>query len=260
MRIIKRTAENYRDLLMTLLPKGRAWNRETDSVLAQLMHAKGEEFALIDGRMVELRTERDTRLSSELLVDHEEDLGLPDECSSNEETITERRFAANSKLIEIGALNKQYYIDLASDLGWTIEIEEFTPFWSGVGVSGDPCGRNEVIFNWKVWIHVSPEDWLWIYFTSGSSSSGDPLIRVPGTETLLCILKRSAPAHTRMLWEYIGPEFGAGFDDSFDSIRSDDPSWLAGEFNRAFASSFDVYYGGGDYERNAFDDGFYKQL
>jgi uncharacterized protein YmfQ (DUF2313 family) len=211
-----------------------------ESVLSQLLYGKADELARIDQRTADLQVEREITLSTELLSDHELDLGLPDECSELGETIVERRRTAHAKLTEVGGLNKQYYVDLLLTLGWVATIEEVPPF------------------SWKVTIYVSPEDW--VYFVCGASVSGDQLIKALGTAASRCILQKYAPAHTEVIFEYAGPAFGAGFDRSFDSIPSDDPAWLAGAFTRAFGAGFDLYYGGGEFEPNAFGDGFYKPI
>ena len=258
--IKKRSTEDYKQLLKNLLPWGKAWNRDGDSILDQLMHTKGDELSRIDVRMSDLLKERDTRKTLELLIDHEEDLGLPDDCTELGATIAERRNIAHNKLIEIGGLNRQYYIDLMDDLGYgDIDIEEYTPFWSGQGTSGEACGDQTNIFYWKVNISIDPDNWF--PFRAGMSLAGDRLLRVAGMETVRCILNRVKPAHTNLLFGYYLYAFDESFDSSFNSIPSggDSGAIIGAAFSRAFSSAFDVYYGGGDFEFTAFDDSFSKE-
>ncbi len=236
-----RTALNYRALLQSLLPKGRAWNRDKGSVLTEFLYGQAEEFARVDGRSLDLLSERDTRISSELLVDHEKDLGLPDSCSEADETIQERRLSAHARLIALGQQSPAYFIELALAAGWTITITEFSPFWCGVGASGDECGDQTNIFHWKVTITVNTGV---IYFICGSSQSGDPLQFIPGTESLMCILNKYKPGHTVLTFDVDGIEFGIGYNSAFDSVPSGAESYLVGAFGRGFGSGFDVYWGG----------------
>lgn len=247
-----KTPTEYLRLLQSLLPFGRAWNRDDDSNMSKFLLAQADEFSRVDSRSDDLLQERDTRYSSELLIDHEIDLGLPDECSRNGQTISERRLAAHSKLIALGQQNPAYFIELAAAYGWTITITEYTPFWCGLGAMGDMCGRQEVIFYWKVSIAFSGEV---VYFTSGSSEAGDPLTFVPGTSSLICMLKKYKPAHTTLIFDYTGPGFDRGFSSGFDSLPSEEDDYLEGGFDKGFSIGFDVHYGGG-FDKNGFGDGF----
>jgi len=248
-----RAAKEYLRLLQSLLPKGKAWNRDEDSTLSGFLYGQAEEFARVDGRSSDLLVERSTLTTNELLTDHENDLGLPDACSNEDETITERRHNAHSKLIQLGQQTSQYYIDIASAMEWTITITEFSPFISGVNSSGDSCGDSEVIFYWLVTIDLSSSNI--IYFTSGNSQSGDLLQQINDIDYLICKLNQLKPAHTKIIYEYEGVEFGMGFDTSFDSVPSGSDDHLTGAFNQSFGLGFDVYLGG-DFDSGAFDAGF----
>ncbi len=254
----KRSSSDYKNLLLGLLPKGKAWNRDEGSILDQLLHSESEELSRIDVRTYDLRVERDTRATLELLTDHENDLGLPDECFEEGMTIQERRNMAHGKLIEIGGLNKQYYLDLVEELGWgTIDITEFKPFWSGNGVSGEACGDQNNIFYWQVSINIAPDDW--IYFRADVSVAGDRLLRIAGSSIIRCILDRLKPAHTRIIYNYYLYAFDRSFSSAFDSIYSD-AAYYNGAFTKAFSTAFYVYYGGGAFDFTAFDSSFDKQI
>lgn len=251
-----RTPTEYLRLLQSLLPKGRAWNRDEGSVLTEFLYGETDELSRVDGRSDDLLEERDTRYASELLIDHEIDLGLPDECAELPQTITERRRIAHSRLITLGQQNPAYFIELAAAYGWTITITEYKPFWCGVGAIGDPCGDQEVIFYWKVTIEYGGGDI--IYFTSGSSEAGDPLSFIPVAATsLICMLNKYKPAHTTLLFDYSGPEFGKGYSSAFYSLPSGEDDYLEGSFWREFGAGFDVHYGG-EYDKDALSGDFRK--
>ena len=81
--------QDYLRLLQKLLPPGKAWTRDIDSRLTQLMHGEAEELARVDARSEDLKRERDTRRTLELITEHEADFDLPDICTDPAETITE---------------------------------------------------------------------------------------------------------------------------------------------------------------------------
>ena len=119
-----KSAAEYRELLKSLLPKGSAWTRSTSSFLHEVMYGLAGEFSRIDGRSEDLLVERSTLTTSELISDHETDLGIPDDCSILAETLDERRQYANAKLIAYGRQNPAYFIELAAALGYSCTITE----------------------------------------------------------------------------------------------------------------------------------------
>jgi len=250
-----RSVIEYLRMLQSLLPHGKAWNREEGSTLTEFLYGEAEELARVDSRSEDLLTERDTRYTSELLTDHENDLGLPDECSDAEETIQERRDACHSRLIALGQQNPAYYIELAAAFGWDITITEFSPFWCGYHRSGDPCGDQTNIFYWKVTISLRNSNI--VYFLSGSSQSGDSLASIAGTAPMICILNKYKPAHTILIFDFDGPAFDWAFSEAFDSFfqGSSIEDFTEGAYYQSFDSAFDVMYGGA-FNRDAFGAGF----
>ena len=250
-----KSASEYLQLLRSLLPWGRAWNREEDSGLTEFLHAEADEFSRVDERSDDLLQERDTRYTSELLTDHELDLGLPDDCTQLGETIQERRSIAHTQLITLGGQDKGYFIDLAAALGFTITITEYTPFWCGLGGCGDEGGDQDNIFYWNVTIDVAsvPD----IYFLCGSSECGDSLMKASVYDGLMCRLNALKPAHTQLVFTFGGPEFDMAFDRSFDSLSSETADYSEGAFAVGFGLGYDICAAGG-YDAGAFTDAFRK--
>jgi len=246
-----KTAIEYLRLLQSLLPGGPAWNRDENSVLTQFLYGQAEEFSRVDARSNDLLNEIKTETTSELITDYEIDFGLPDDCTDPAETLIERRNILHTKLITLGQQDKQYFIDLAAALGYEITITEHKPFWAGIGAAGDPCGDQDVIFNWTVNALYGAEI---IYFLAGSGAAGDPLVRYPSLGLLECTINKYKPGHTTVNFIYTGPEFDQGFDNSFNSVPSEELEHLEGSFFRSFSNAFDVAYGG-DFGRG-FDNNF----
>ena len=246
-------ASNYKRFLRSFLPRGAAWNKNPDSVIDQFLSALAEELARIDARSYVLRDESDPRLASELLLDHERDLGLPNECTELGVTIQERRAAAYTQTIALGKQTKAYFIEIAAAFGYTITITEYTPFWSGVGVSGDPAGDQHVLFYWTVNIDSTVDP---VLFLSGASESGDSLQKLAGYNAIGCLIQKYKPAHTIVNSTISGPDFSIAFGDSFDSIPSDALTSFSGAFSGyPFSSAFDVLIGGA-FSKDAFDSNF----
>lgn len=248
------SASNYRDLFLKLLPRGGAWVKEIGTTLYEFFSALAEELHRVDVRMEDLLRERHTLTTAELLTDHELDLGIPDECVDLADSLDERRIYANTKLTYVGGQSKVHFIELAQTLGYTVTITEFSPFIAGLGFAGAPVHAPEMIYYWMVTVNLA--DPTVIYFTAGSSGAGDLLAYFFGLEILKCVFEKYKPAHTHIIWDYDGPEYGRGFDRSFDSLPSDAATHLNGSYNGyEFSSAFDLYYGG-PFDENAFDSGF----
>lgn len=232
-----RTASEYLKLLQSLLPYGRAWNRAEDSVLSDVLHGQAEELARVDARSDVLLIERNTLTTDELLIDHENDLGLP-ECFPLDSTEQLRRARAHAKLVLRGSQNKQHFIDLIEEVtgGYIICFTEYRPFWSGLAVSGDPCGDQGSIFNFKV---ATNYGWEWLFFSCNESGCYDQLIEISDEyAALICMINKYKQAHTQAFFAYEA-SFSEGFDFGFDSISHEDAVYLYGAFDKSFSYFFE---------------------
>jgi len=84
-----------------------------------------------------LEVESDPRYTIELLPDWERNWGLPDPCVKEPTTVGERRLALLQRMTMIGAQSRQFFIDLAASLGYTITITEYRTFVVGIDRVGD---------------------------------------------------------------------------------------------------------------------------
>jgi uncharacterized protein YmfQ (DUF2313 family) len=244
----------YTKLLKSLLPRGRAWNRDS-AVLEQLLIGKAVELARVDARVDDLINERDTRTTIELLPEYELDYGL----SAGSLSTAQRQAACTTKLRALGSLMKSYYISLAAQLGYTVTIEEFTPAWAGIWTAGQPCGDQQNLFYWRVDIAYTVSD-----------TPAFVLI-----DNLVELFEAIKPAHTTIIYQLYGPGFSNGFSTGFIAMPSLNQSMggfnigfsygfdmvptgaLDGGFNTDFSSGFQVCYGGG-FSAPGFDFGFNK--
>lgn len=209
------SVEAYKAQLASLLPRGRAWPREDDSILMRLVHAEAEELARIDGRVSDLLEEVDPRSTLELLEDWERVAGLPDTCIPAPDSIAERRAAVQSRITALGGQTLDYFVGLAATIGFAITIDEFRPFRIGTRVGqllyGEPWAHV-----WRVNVQPPAADagfGLTIrYFRVGQSAVGERLVGF-GSLDLECIIRRAAPAHSTVIFAYdIDPEPLVWFD------------------------------------------------
>lgn len=233
------SATNYLRLLQSLLPKGLIWNRQEGSTLTNLLLAMSDELARIDARSDVLLTESDPRTTNELLTDWEKEYGLPDDCFAPGQSVNQRKNNVFSRLITVGQQNKEYFIELAAALGFTVTITEFRPFWMGIGAMGDGVGEVVNIFHWQINFLVVDGGGFSNGFGTGFNVSANDL------DAMKCYLTKLKPAHTVLLFKQIGPEFGIGFGPGFDSVESGELSNFQGGFSKGFGQGFDVANGGG---------------
>jgi uncharacterized protein YmfQ (DUF2313 family) len=189
------STKDYLQQLQALLPKGPAWTHEADALITQLLTAFAEEFARVDQRIDNLVNEADPRTTNELLTDWERVAGLPDLCTGIPETIALRRELLVAKLTNLGGQSKQFYIDLAAKLGFTITITEFKR-WRVTSLVNDPLNGVEWAFVWRV---NAAQDTIRKFTVAGRVN--EPLASW-GNTALECAISRLKPAHTYVQFAY----------------------------------------------------------
>ncbi|WP_052742278.1 YmfQ family protein [Pseudomonas frederiksbergensis] len=192
------TAADYLEQLKTLLPPGQAFPREAGTTLHNLLGGMAIELARVDSRGESLPIEANPASTNELLVDWERVAGLPDKCSGVlEETLQGRRNALLTKLTSTGGQSREYFIELAQSLGYTVTIKEFRPFRAGMSRAGEALTNGAWVFTWLI---RSPEVNV-TEFRAGLSAAGERL-RTWGNDTLECKLNQLKPAHTITIFAY----------------------------------------------------------
>jgi uncharacterized protein YmfQ (DUF2313 family) len=140
-RHIRRDGDSYGTEFLTYLPQGQAWPRDPGTTLDLSCRGLVDYYGFVDGRAADLlEIESDPRSTMELLPDWERNWGLPDPCWSQAQTIGQRQKELVLRMTMIGGQSRQWFIDTAAYLGFTISISEFRPFMVGL----DRCGDNRV--------------------------------------------------------------------------------------------------------------------
>jgi uncharacterized protein YmfQ (DUF2313 family) len=223
-----------------LLPLGQAWPRQYDSALMKVVRGLTSiwgDFELRASKLLE--QESDPRITLELLEDWERNWGLPDPCYQAPLTIAERQQALVMRMTMLGAQSRQFFIDVAAQIGYTITITEYRTFVCGI----DRCGDNRVYgdgsnpmfdeynkpicdpggnpvaldelsewpnyglgpeanrFYWSV--HVDAAKIVWFRCSSGQCGI-DPHLTIGLADDLECLLNRWKPSHTQIIFDYSG--------------------------------------------------------
>lgn len=140
------TSEQYTSMLQALLPPGMAWPRDPDAVLTALLRAWADEFAREGRRVDDLLGEFIPGQERELVPDWENLLGL----SPGSLSIDQRRAAVGSKLCAAGGQSRQYFIGLATLLGYPgTTIDEFRPM-SCNGNCNNALASHDDTYVWRV--------------------------------------------------------------------------------------------------------------
>lgn len=123
------------------------------------------------------------------LVDWERVLGVT---PATDATVAERISECLYRLRAQGRLDKQYYIDLASAIGYDISITELKPLMAGWMQAGDRVLANAVRWIWQVTI----DGGFTQYARAGAMAAGDPIMWFRDKAKLVAMLEELKPAHT----------------------------------------------------------------
>lgn len=213
-RHVRRSGNDYLQAFLALLPQGQAWPRAIESILVRTCTGLCEFWGYVDARAADLlEIESDPRTTTELLLEWERAFGLPDPCVKEPLTVTERRKALLTRITMLGAQSREFFIGLATGMGYTVTITEYSPFMAGYSHVGNTKNLNlddptryrwylappEVRFYWTV--HVTALKLAWFHVSSGQCGI-DPLLRIGRATDLECMFERLKPAHTRIVWDY----------------------------------------------------------
>lgn len=192
--------DDYAAQLMNLLPRGPAWDNVGDGLFLDLVYAIVAEYTRISDKMCVLENETFPLNTTQLLTDWERVLGLPDSCTAGiSQSTGERRAAVATKLATIAEPTPRFFISLAADFGYSIDVIEYLPARVGRARVGDRINGLGFEFAWAIVIPGS-------YTQSRRAVVGDTQIgdRIAtwGDGSLECLMRQYKPAHTTLLFLY----------------------------------------------------------
>lgn len=188
--------ENYRDLLIKLLPPGKAWKVEPDSWMAKLLEAFAVELSRVDQRVKDLIREGDPAGAFETLPEWEKEFGLPDECSVIANNVVDRRIDLIRRIATYGGSSAQYFTDIFALSGISITISYKKPSYIGAPVGGSLDGP-ALLHTW--YVHIP--DLGFHHFKAGESA-GKPLVSLVDSGNVICLIEKYKPAHTVAVYTF----------------------------------------------------------
>jgi len=193
------TEADYLQQLRQLLPPGPAFDLELQPDLAQLLAALAPELGRVDGNNAGLLLELNPATATVLLPDWEAYLGLPDVCVvPGSQTLEERRQAVITKLTATGAPQLSYYRKLGTQVGISVDIQEFRPARVGLTSVGD-------------FLYGAGWPWSWIASVPVNTYGSE------AAASLNCRLQRDAPEYTDVVLGF-GQDVVAGIAGQVDQL------------------------------------------
>lgn len=194
--------KKYKELIKSLYPKGKAWFFTLLSDQDKLLDSLAIEPARVEERADQFLVEMNPYTTFEMLDNWERFLAIPDECTPEGElTIQERRQRIVQKLTSGGGQSAEFYKRILQQLGYDVEIfdvVDYSAFRVGVSTVGQRLTNTAAwAFTFTV---VGPATYSY-QFRVGQNSVGDRLAFAEN-ETLECVIRKYAPAHTTVLFAY----------------------------------------------------------
>lgn len=174
-------SQNHRDVIKLLFPV------PVEGVFDDDIAIEGKHLDDAQVQALTLLSEMFPDTTFVLMADWERVYGLPDPCTGPLATVQERRAALIGRYQDKGGQSRQFYVDLATSLGYTVTM-------------GDPQGTpgtDEWAFKWYV---NAPETTI-TYYRAGQSTAGEPLAKW-GNALLECAFNRRKLAHTEIVFTY----------------------------------------------------------
>lgn len=192
------TLEAWTSALQALLPPGRAFTREPNSILAKVLAAISAMYFSAQSKVDALVDQADPRRADELLSDWETMLALPDRCTPAGQNVLDRQRAVYQRLVEQGGQSRAYFIGLAELLGEAgVTITEFRRANCNSNCNSALYTRSD-LFTWRVNI---PRPALNARWANCQSNCNDAL-QMYTPSVIECALTERKPAHTHVIFAY----------------------------------------------------------
>ncbi|MDU9415228.1 YmfQ family protein [Pseudomonas sp. zfem005] len=188
-----RTPADYYAQLRAMLPPGPAWDAALHPELDEVLQGLAPAMATADQRSGDLLSEGAPLGEHELLPDWERVTGLPDACISAEPTAEERKKAVHQRRTGLGGQTPAYYLQLAASQGFPNAkiVEHKAPRFGRARFGRDHFGTWASQFMWTLYTGQR----LTQGRRFGAAYFGERFGRNPA-ESLECLVRRAAPAHT----------------------------------------------------------------
>lgn len=189
------SSADFVSALQSLLPRGRIWPRDSDTVQAQVLGGYAPAFERQADRSNQLIDDAFPGTTNELLAEWEATLGLPSKCTGQLPTVQARRNAVVGAFAGTGGQSIAYYVGVAAALGYTISITEFRE-----QTVNDDVNSAVRDISWRfVWQVNAPAQT--VTYLTVNDDVNTPLA-ASGNQLLECVLTSLKPAHTQVHFAY----------------------------------------------------------
>lgn len=186
--------------LQALLPPGRAFTRNADSVMTKVLSAIAAMLLAAQLWLEDLLYQADPRNATTMLPRWEAFLGLPDKCTPAGQSLAARQRSAYQRLLEEGGQSRPYFISLAELLGEPgVTITEFQSFTCNSACDDLLSGDGD-IFAWRANIPHARED---VHAFDCNSYCNDAM-QIYTPSPIECAFNERRPAHTDVYFSYTG--------------------------------------------------------
>lgn len=188
--------QTYEDILKQLLPYG-CYSDSADSA-----HMK--DIKVMAGALEACQINADDFTEDEIFPDKVDELlpdwervyGIASDTSISWASRIDDLLAA---VRATGSLTPEYFLSLATRLGYTATIEELEPFMAGWSEAGDTIYVEDIVYVWQLTITNSGVKSY--FFEAGVSCAGDSL-NYFSEDYLEGIMNKLKPAHTAVVFQY----------------------------------------------------------
>lgn len=190
------SAADFTAAFMALMPRGKVWPRDTDSVIAQTVSCLAPTYARQTLSLQELLADAFPSNPVQLLPEWEETLGLPNPYAGVQ-TVAQRQAQVLQKFSQPGGQTVAYYLAVIAAIGFAgATITEYTPFQANVSVANSPLYGPTWASAWK----ITAPNLSVAYFETNVSAANEALFTIVGASELEFLIGQYAPAHTYPLF------------------------------------------------------------
>ncbi|GBR14168.1 putative phage tail protein [Gluconobacter frateurii] len=135
------TREEYTNAYLSLLPPGKAFNRNSDSNFYKLAYSMMGQTKDVDDAALSLIDDIHPSTTTNFLTEWQSSLGLPDKCVTYGSSFEDQRSQVVSRLTFTGGSTKAFLEQFCEGLGYTVEVQEWGEAICGVSVcNSQACG------------------------------------------------------------------------------------------------------------------------
>ncbi len=188
---------DYYSLLKKLLPAG-AYSDDDASLVLKDVQVSALALTMTQENAEALLGEMHPETTQYAIADWERICGLT---PGPDDPVQTRQQRVIQQLNMRGGLSRQYFINLAAVLCYTVTIDEYEPFMADIGCAGDAVSGEDIFFVWLVTVVNSSATQV-EFCSDGGSAAGDNLLWWPTNDYLEGVFNRLKRASTFVIFAY----------------------------------------------------------